>query len=285
MSQCLLDYSSRKKLRILQYGKTGSGKSVRAASMAKYGPVYIFDFDGKIGSLSSHFVDKPEVLKNVHYDEYTDKPGTITACLRVYAKLNELWAQCEKGECPYATIVFDSWTSWEQIALQQIMNSNLGFNRMQVNIGGVNELVPSEVDYRIHAHTQWMLLPKLTALPLNVFINCHTIIRQNKLTGAIEHTLAAAGKLAETLPKYFEEVHRTVASEEGFRVQVKPSYEFACNTTLKDLPQDGIIENELTKFEPLIYKLPEEDKKDERSRRPADSADMETKRQPVSPAE
>ena len=237
------------KLDILMYGETGTGKSIRAASAAVFGKVFIFDFDLKFDSIKHYYNDKPEILENVSYESYADNLETPNACTRAYQKLKDIWKQVASGTCPYDTIVWDSWTEWEQMNLRQIMATNPGFKRMKANIGIGTVTVPDQADYRIHAHLQQTFLPQLLSLPLNVIVICHIATRVDEITGGIERGVAAAGKLMKVMPKYFGETHRAFVDPSGaYRIQVRGNHQFTAKTCMKNIPQDGILTPDLEPF-------------------------------------
>lgn len=251
----LTSFSERKKLTLLQYGESGSGKSIRAASAAMWGPTYIFDFDGKIGSIYEFFKSTPKILDSIHYDTYQDSdPTKPTAAEAAYRKLLDIHKQSASGTCPYTTVVWDSYTAWEQFYLSHIMAKNSGFKRMRVEVGGGYVLVPDQADYRIHSHAEWSFIPVLTSLPCNVIVNCHIQTKQDEATGAFETGIAAAGKLWKVFPKYFPEVHRVISKGNEFTAQVRSDIRFVANTRLRDVPANGIIPSDLTRFSEMALK-------------------------------
>jgi hypothetical protein len=246
----LKDFHEVQKVNIIQYGEAGTGKSIRAASAHVWGPVFFFDFDGKISTVFEFYKDDPETLSRIHYETFTDAPSA-------FAKLVAL--QKDPGEIK--TIVWDSWTAWEQFYLRQVMLENPGFKRMRVNIAGGTVTVPDQADYRIHAHCQWEFISLLTATPTNVIVNCHVQVKMDELTG-IDRGLQAAGKLSKVLPKYFMEVHRTFVRENEYAVQVKSDSDFTCNTRLRNVPTNGVVGADLSLFSTMALRAsPEKERK------------------------
>lgn len=251
----LSNFHESKTLKVLEYGETGTGKSIRAASAAAFGPLYIFDFDGKVSSVYEFYKDRPEILENISYDSYVDGPKPV-ACTAAHKKLREIWETCQKGPPPYATVVFDSWTAWEQYYLSQIMDTNPAFKRMKVTPGGgITVTVPDQADYRIHAHAQSTFLPQLLSLPMNVIVICHVQAKSDEITGRIDYGIQAAGKLMKTLPKFFGEVHRTFVENGRYAVQVRSDGRFPANTRLRDIPSSGIVDGDIGIFADMALKI------------------------------
>lgn len=255
----LKDLKPFKRFTLLQYGETGAGKSMRAASAAIFGPIFIFDFDNKISSVYEWYKDKPTLLDNIHFETYADHGGKISGCQRAYAKLREFWSQISEGAFPYATIVWDSWTTWEMLYMNQVMASNPRFERMSTEVykdpkTGKSELIacPQKADYRIHAHNQAQFITDLMHLPCNIIVNAHISIREDEHTGKLEYGMAAAGKLSKHLPKFFTEVHRCHVQKSLYRIQVKSSSQWPCNTRLKSgISDDGMIDNDIELLRPM----------------------------------
>lgn len=229
----LSEFNERKKVQIIQFGESGTGKSIRAASAHTWGPMYIFDFDGKVSSVFEYYKDKPEVLEKIHY-------GTFDNTGDAFKKLEEI----RKDPGPYVTVVWDSWTAWEQLYMRDVMKSNPGFKRMKVNIGAQDITVPDMADYRIHGVCQSEFIPALTSMPTNVIVNCHVQVKMDELVG-IDRGLQAVGKLSKTLPKFFPEVHRTIIKSGQYVAQIGASSDWPCKTRMKNLPSGGIVTGDL----------------------------------------
>ena len=254
----LKDLKSSRKFSLLQYGETGTGKSYRAAQAVHFGPIFIFDFDNKIQSVFEWFEDKPELLNNIHYETFADAGGSSTGCLRTYAKLREMWTMVRDGKFPYSTIIWDSWTAWESLYMNQVMASNAKFERMTTQIykdekSGKTESIstPQMADYRIHAHNQQQFITELTTFPCNVIVNAHIALKEEEHTGRIERGMAAAGKLSKLLPKFFTEVHRTFVDKGQYRVQVRSDTMWPCNTRLQKVDQSGTIDCAIQHLKPM----------------------------------
>lgn len=261
MSLRLSEVDDVKKLNLLQYGDTGTGKTIRAASAHRWGPVYFFDFDGKLLGLKSWFEDKPEVLSKIEFDIYMDviAPGESTfAAEAALKKLNEITKDVRAGKCKYSTIVLDSWTGWEQSFLGMIVDRNNKTSRAKTEVKITDDYAvqpPDMIDYRAHGQAQKEFLCRLLSLPLNVIINCHTKVSQDELTQQIDRGLAASGQLSKTLPKYFNEVHRTLVRNGKYVAQIKGDSLWPANSKLKQT--DAYLEGDLAVFDKLAYRAPE----------------------------
>lgn len=253
----LKDFKAQQRFTLLQYGETGTGKSYRAAAAVAFGPIYIFDFDNKIQSVFEWYKDRPDLIERIHYDTYADHGGTIDSCQKVYLKLQEFWAMVRAGTFPYATIVWDSWTAWEQVYLNQVIKSNPKFERMGTEVytdpaTKTKQYIytPQQADYRIHAHNEQQFITELTHFPCNIIVNSHISVKQDESTGKIERGMAAAGKLAKLLPKFFTEVHRCFVDGKNFRCQIRSDTMWPCNTRLQ-VPDSGTIDPDIKHLAPF----------------------------------
>lgn len=256
----LSDLNTQRRLSLLLYGESGAGKSILATSAASlWGPTYIFDLDRKIGKVYEWYKDKPEVFKNVEFDTYTN-------CESVYAKLRDIdkAISTNNGKSPYATIIFDSWTAWEEMVLEKIISDNPGKDRKKVYLDDDKNLpsaqrhavfVPTLEDYGIHSSVQSRFILELTALPLNVIVIAHIQSKQDMVLGGKEIGIQATGKLWKLLPKFFDEVHRTFIDRGSYKTQVRSDALFTCNTSLRDVPKDGILTGDLSRFNGMAYSL------------------------------
>ncbi|HUR97951.1 MAG TPA: AAA family ATPase, partial [Pyrinomonadaceae bacterium] len=106
--------SQNKKICVL--GDSGSGKTVFAAGCP--GPIYFFDFDGKISSAASYFAKDPERLTQIHYDSYQPADEKDHPFARYDKKLTEL---AQAKPFPYATVVVDSLTTYADAMFKEIV--------------------------------------------------------------------------------------------------------------------------------------------------------------------
>jgi len=237
----LTDYKEIKRLTLLQYGEPGSGKSIRAASLAQFGPTYIFDLDNRIASVYHYFQQtNPEILKNLEYDTYTDVKAA-------YAKLNEI-----ANSQTYQTVVLDSWTAWQHLIMQEIIKQNPSDKRPTIQFEQQKIQNPMLQDYGIFSNSQHDFIIKLVSLPCNVVVNCHVGYKQDELTGAIHKGVEATGKISTVLPKYFNEFHRCFVNNGQFMVQVRENLGWPAKTMLTEVPANGIIPADIKLLEKFI---------------------------------
>lgn len=259
----LEDYSGKKRLTMLRYGESGSGKSIGCSSVAAlWGPAYIFEFDRRLNALHEFYKDKPEVLKNIECDTYESAEG-------VFKKLQEIDKSIADGNPKYATVIFDSWTSWEEMVLEKIIGDNPGKDRKKMftdadaakpqSTRGIIS-VPTLEDYGIHKSVQTRFILELTSLPINVIVIAHIQSKVDEVMGGREVGIQAVGSLWKTLPKYFDEVHRCFTDRGAYKVQVQTGGLYTCKTMLTNVPKDGIVDNTMERFSPYAFKLKGETK-------------------------
>jgi hypothetical protein len=229
--------------KLLQYGESGSGKSVRAAMFAQFGPVYFFDFDNKIGNIQAYMRAKfPQLAERIEYDVY--RGGDADVVIRVSEKLKAVEANVAK----YATLVIDSWTQFERTYLDHLMSKYMGIGgkgwgaaRTTIQITKDEKIIiPGTEDHQLKNRAFPEFIDRLTALPLNIIVNCHV---KEVMKGPA--TIAASGEVAKTLPKYFNEFHYLyVASGNAFRVRVRGNDDFLANTSRTDVGPSGVLDKD-----------------------------------------
>lgn len=228
--------------KLLQYGESGSGKSVRAAKFAKYGPLYLFDFDNKFISSEIFLKAKaPDLLKNITAESFRGlDPDDFMG--RVNAKLKSVVAE------GYATIVFDSWTQFERVYFEYLMShfqslggKNWGESRQTITLSKDEvAILPGTNDYILKNREIARFVDKITALPINVIVNCHV---KEVMKGAA--TIAAEGQSAKILPKSFHEFVYLYNNAQGVnKVRVKPTSEFLANSPRTDVGPSGILDKD-----------------------------------------
>lgn len=212
------------------YGESGTGKSIRAAQAAEWGPILFLDFDGRSNSIKSFYSDRPEMLKNIQFETLIDSdPNKPTVVDKVYDIVNNI----SEGKIKIATLVIDSWTAWESYVLNKVITSNPENKRQKLGFGKNRVVsVPGKADYLMHSHGQKTFLMQLKALPVNLIINCHLVEKYVEETGEVIRGVQAVGELKKIMPNYFDEVHRTFADRTGFHVQIRPDGKWTAKTTI-----------------------------------------------------
>jgi len=246
-------------LKLIQYGESGSGKSVRAAQFAQFGPIYFFDFDGKMDSLRMYLSAKqPTLLDKIDYDVYRGQDLDIIE--RVNAKLKAIEESIKVGKPLYATLVFDSWSAWERTYFDHLLarfnsmgGKGWGEARSTVQITKDEKVIlPGTADHQLKNRAFPEFVDKITSLPLNVIVNCHL---KEVLKGPA--TIAASGEIAKTLPKYFNEFHYLYSTALGqYKVRIKPNDEFLANSSRTDVGSSGVLDkDDLTVYDNFLCQI------------------------------
>jgi len=236
------------RLKLVQWGESKAGKSYRAASAAAFGPVYIFDFDGNIQRTIADYEGHP-LFDKIEADVYNNPKDPESVKVAVEKKLEEIEASIKAGKPKYATIVFDSWTAWQQIVLEAIMGP-----RRQ---GGK----PESVDWQRNASYQRYVINKIFNgfRPLNIIVNCHVKWIKDEQLGMISPELNAYGQVALNLHRFSNELHWLDYKNGKHLVKVVPDNRIKAYTDLKPLPNKGLMEDtSLAPFKELAFTLSEE---------------------------
>ena len=161
------------KLKVLVYGKSGTGKTTFACGFPK---PFVFDFDG--GMLSQRG-------KDIEYD-------TFTSWSSFQAKLQQL-----QGHCPYETIVLDSVTTMQEYMMKDILTVN---KRTEPTLHEWGRLVDG-----LQA-----LFMQLTKMANHLVVVAHEQVLQDEVTSEIlVLPLIVGKKLPGQIPLWFDEVYRS----------------------------------------------------------------------------
>ena len=182
------------KLKVLIYGKSGTGKTTFASTFPK---PYVFDFDG--GMLSQR-------SKDVDFDTYDTWNGVLS-------KLEEL-----EREKKYETLVLDSVTTMQEYMMKQILTLTRKPRGTQYEWG---ILVLDLKD----------LFLRLSKMAPNIVITAHEIILQDEITTEIiVQPLVYGKKTPGQMPLWFDEIYRM---QVGRTKEGKPEYQMLTTADVK----------------------------------------------------
>lgn len=234
--------SIEKGLRLIQYGSSGAGKSIRASEAARWGLVEYHDFDDQSASILAFVREKfPEREKNLHFVSYrglTDEQKIDKLLLRL--------AELGKDPGNVTTVVFDTYSDIEFCYKEKVMSSykpvpgGFGKTRLDVKINDfttIRDLGGSDMVVLKSGITK--LINTLKRLTINVILNAH----EGRGDSPDDRwTIAAYGDLKNKIPGAFQEVHRVFIDKSGIRrVQVSPNSDFDAKSAISNIPSNGIL--------------------------------------------
>lgn len=259
MSVPLSDMLANKGLRLIQYGPSSAGKSVRAAGAARWGRVEFHDFDSKGQNLAA-YVSKfhPELMDRITVVSYEGIDDDKKA-EKFLARVKEL-----RTKPDITTLVIDSYTRFEDIYLNHLMSritlSSTGFGSPRTNstLAGEKFVFPGTMDGSLLTSGIKKLMGWLKDCPINIILNAHLREPFETKSGGIEDpgTIAARGQIREFLPTEFTEFHRLFVDAYGkHRVQAKPTAQYLASTALTEIPTNGVmLDNSLAVFDAVAIK-------------------------------
>lgn len=196
------DYVDNKTLFVLGKGNPGDGKSISISSWLEQGPMYFFDFDGKIKAVINFWKKRNKaLLQNLEFDHFDD-----------YNKAAEKLAGFIDNGHPYTGgVVIDTLTTGVDSILTQIHDVKGGSKKV---IGGiaVNEIedynAESSALTRLVQDSKFKLHKNLNT---NFFMLAHVVaVESHDLKSnskVVTRQLVTAGKkVAAKLPGYFDEI-------------------------------------------------------------------------------
>lgn len=208
------DYEPTKRIFGLLKGEPGSGKSIAAASFAKSGRTFIFDFDGKFGAIHNYYSNickHPDILDNIDFQRFDD-----------YNTAVELLNDWIETGCPYKTIIWDTLTTTVDRIMAQVSEIK-GINNK--NLKKVGDIVVSDIeDYNAESSALTRLLQASKFKPnmknINFLMLAHVVTTESynlkEQRSVVTRTLFTAGKkVAAKLPAYFDEIYHFINSESG----------------------------------------------------------------------
>lgn len=210
-------------------GPSGAGKTCAIASYATQGPMYIFDFDGRMAGMLGQKSILGEHFKNIEYDRYDISKGFG----EVDKQLDLLVTKAQTNKLNYKTVVFESLptmvSSFMEMAVQLEGVKAAGIpSRL---IGGVHMLSPQHYNWASRAFRDLVYNGIRRLIGCNVIVSGWTvdqwgkrIIKKNDGTEAVDEygpkevigrKILLTEKLAEEVPGYFDEVYEFDKQDTG----------------------------------------------------------------------
>lgn len=223
-------------IKMFLFANSGVGKTCFASTWP--GPIYFFDFDGKISSAKEFLqVRKPEKINDIDFDQFRPLPTVSSGEIftRFQQKLMEMEQQIKDGKFGFKTVVFDSCTLFWEALMRWVIQTNPGIKR-------VSENVPAQHDYAIAGAQFRQVMLRLAAFPCNVLVTGHIKTEKDDETGRIEFKPSVSGRLTEFVPALFEEVYRgyVATDEEGKKVrlaQTNNDGKYDCRSQIQGIPE------------------------------------------------
>lgn len=225
----LSEMSSNSFIKLLVYGDSGTGKTVLAASFAEQGPVEYWDFDHKISSAANFYHNKPEILKNIDVYQFAHLPKE-TRMSEWQKRAHQIDTLVRaKQPLPFKTLVLDSLTTFTQYMLENYITNNKSIKRP---LEGINAMQ----DYQLLDKHLTQIISSLLALDCNVVMLGHLQTEKDEVSGLVSRRPLMAGKFADKLPIYFEEVYVSKVDSAGkYVLQTRTDSNFKCRTQ-RNLP-------------------------------------------------
>lgn len=184
----------------LWYGPSGTTKTCTAASMP--GPIEYWDFDGKFTS-AVHWLKQrdPEKLREIDVYQFNKLP--VIERIPAWEKRSRMIDQLikEGKDLPFHTLVLDSLTTFSHYILEDYLF------RSQKAIKRAFPDIPSQQDYGLLDKHLTRIISGLLSLDCHVVMIGHSLVEKDETTGAIERKPLMAGKFADKVSIYFEEVY------------------------------------------------------------------------------
>lgn len=213
-------------LRILPYGMSGAGKTTLIGRLAEFPdlrPIYIFDWDLRIGTLKATIPQ--DLWQFILSDPYRDQSIGGEAFTRMQAMIEKLPSMNVK------TAVIDSGT----FMMKGIMNRVLQLDGKAVTS------VPQLQHYNQEISIFEELISRICGKNINFIMTCHETTLHDELGGRVYKAVDLTGKKAPNrIPGYFNEfwhceVRQLTGREPEFIVRTRSDQTFAARTSYKSL--------------------------------------------------
>lgn len=224
------------KLKMLVYGKSGSGKTTWACGFPK---PFVFDFDG--GMLSQRGRD-------VEYETFME-PAEQKGI--AFQKFEECLKDKERNPGKYETYILDSVTTMQEYRLNYL-----------TMLSGKPR--PTQYEWGMLVLDLRDFMQRLKNLPGHIIVIAHEALAQDEITGEILVEPVIYGKkLPAQLPLWFDEVYRAQVSRDAkggvrFEMLTYASTKYMAKSRLNMLPETLVWSKEgkgVNSFELMMEKI------------------------------
>jgi hypothetical protein len=215
------------KFRGLFKSEPGSGKSIAAASFPE--PVYFFDLEGRMRSISNYYRG---MKKDISFDTYRKED-----LIKLVDKLEAIYAKCN-----YASVIIDPLTYLADMALMDMIRQKSGKTTKDGDAKGkkVGRFdVPVLEDYGGEAAILTQIILALAALPCHIVLTAHVVNDPTSKT-AKRKLLTGGSKVAAKIPGLFDEKYHFF-TEPSFTPQEPPKYKVLTSASGEDFAGTALI--------------------------------------------
>lgn len=210
------------RFRLMQLGLSGKGKTTRALTALKFGPMRIYDFDGKMADhvqiLSDEEKKKLDIISFLPHPELENLGGDFRNYEKSVAELSK--------NCPFATVVIDSHSVMHEMLVPWVKEKN-------------PKIIDGRQIFGVVADENQRLLQQLFQIPCNLIVNGH-IGLADQADGSTTITMGTTGKFGRGMTKYFSEVHYLSYEGGKYTALGKPKVLVAGTIEAKTLLKDKI---------------------------------------------
>ena len=190
-----------KNISMLLKGANGMGKTISACTFAREGPIYVFDFDGRMLPVLTYFKKHcPELLDNIEYDTYSSHNANEF--------LNKLIGFAK--DCRYTAVITDSVTSLTASAI----NWSLGFRGSKTRKVNEPNLIPDFDAYKVETSLVSQALDIMKMLPCHIILTAHPLPSlsmsgsgSSMIVSKVTSIVSYGQKVGAIVPGYFNEIY------------------------------------------------------------------------------
>jgi len=214
---------------MLQVAESGHGKTFRAASATRFGPVKFIDADNKLTGLRTRLTAEQQDLIEVEI------PTTYDAIMK---------SVIETDAKKYATIVIDTWSRVHDLTIEKHKGINPKVATLELRDWGQIKMLNKQ------------LLNAILSFKGNVIINAH-VGRDRNAADQVILTVGTTGSFGAEIPQYMSETHY-LYFDNKYRVKAARTNQIVANTSLPEKFVDAtgnFIATDLSIFDEIAYKL------------------------------